>query len=55
VPDLFLLYDSGAVTVVDVKPQHRVSDPGVAAVFRVDEQGDPRSGLGVRDVVRCGQ
>lgn len=33
VPDLLLLHDSGAVTVVDVKPRHRLSDPEVAAVF----------------------
>jgi TnsA-like endonuclease N terminal len=33
VPDLLLLHESGAVTVVDVKPRHRLSDQEVAAVF----------------------
>jgi hypothetical protein len=33
VPDLLLLHESGAVTVVDVKPAHRLDDPPVAAVF----------------------
>jgi hypothetical protein len=33
VPDLLLLHEFGGVTVVDVKPQHRLSDPEVAAVF----------------------
>lgn len=33
VPDLLLMDKSGAVTVVDVKPAHRLDDPQVAAVF----------------------
>ncbi len=33
VPDLLLCSDSGLVTVVDVKPRHRLNDPDVAAVF----------------------
>jgi len=33
VPDLLLLHQSGAVTVVDVKPAYRLDDPQVAAVF----------------------
>lgn len=38
VPDLLLINSSGLVTIVDVKPAHRVSDPDVAAVFAWTEQ-----------------
>jgi len=34
VPDLLLRNVSGLVTVVDVKPRHRLDDPEVRAVFR---------------------
>jgi hypothetical protein len=33
VPDLLLQTRDGAVTVVDVKPEHRLTDPKVSAVF----------------------
>jgi hypothetical protein len=38
VPDLLLLHDSGAVTVVDVKPQHRLADAAVAVLFAWTER-----------------
>jgi hypothetical protein len=38
VPDLLLVNDSGLVTVVDVKPAHRMADAQVAAVFAWTER-----------------
>jgi hypothetical protein len=38
VPDLLLLHRSGAATVVDVKPRHRLEDPQVTAVFAWTER-----------------
>lgn len=43
-PDLLLLHESGAVTVVDVKPAERLQDSQVSAVFEWTEQVVARRG-----------
>ncbi|GAB3849295.1 TnsA-like heteromeric transposase endonuclease subunit [Micromonospora andamanensis] len=46
VPDLLLCTVSGLVTVVDVKPRHRLDDPEVRAVFRWTERTVAARGWG---------